>query len=180
MQQASQVLDDLVGDKAMLRRFFEEVSKQTRLSQPANENTNPAAKLVPGANNKANKIEGRVARLRAIVPGTKAVPNNPDPAQAIYRRYARIHSLVAPGADGKPKIDRIAAQLKTFGRQIEAIAKRGYAPQQANWEDIDVNKALPAIRQVEPLRTWVMQITDQIKSLSGGRNEGSHQRKMEN
>ncbi len=174
LQQASQVLNDLIGDNAMLRRFFVEVGKQTRLVEPVDKGVDPTAKIKNAANAAkrlpgAGRVTGRLSRLTAIVTGGDAETVKSDRAQFINKRYARVHSLVEPGADGTLKIDALAAQLKEFGEKLKAIAKRGYFPQQANWEDIDVDIALPAIRQVDPLHAWVMQITEQIKTLSGGR-----------
>ena len=181
-QQIIQVLDNLTGDNAMLRRFLEEVARQTRLSHAVKDSADPAesnsdkvkaaATALAQQSNKARQTSNRLARLQATLPNPTSTSDKADPALFIDQRYVRIHRLVEPGEDGKLKIDRLVSDFETFGRrQIEAIANRERAAQQTSGNDIDTDIALAAIRLVEPLRNWARQITDRASSLSGRRTQ---------
>ncbi|MGI9498515.1 MAG: type VI secretion system membrane subunit TssM, partial [Geminicoccaceae bacterium] len=166
LRQVSRILDDLIGDDAVLSGFFEEISRQTKLSRPDDADADPTdtATLAKEA---AEKLDDRLAALPANITDTGVTSARRDLGLSVEQRFARIHALVDPGDDGQSRIERVTASLERFGRHVATISGNDRSRRDAGPDDISLDIALLAERQVEPLRTWIIQITSQVKSLSG-------------
>ena len=160
-RQVSSLLDDLIGDNAVLRRFFEEVGRQTKLARRAD----PDADLSDVVT-LAGDLEGLGNRLTEL-PGNASASAESDPGRSVERRYARIHKLTDPAGDGQSGIDRIVTPLERFGRHVAAISEERSQRGNAAQNDTQIEIALLAERQVQPLRRWIQQLAGEVRSLSG-------------
>ena len=165
LRQVGRLLDDLIGDNAVLRRFFEEFGRQTRLARRAD----PDADLTDAVNlaGDIERLGNRLTGLGASLSGDGSASAKNDPGRSVERRYARIHKLTDPAGDGQSGIDRIIGPLERFGRHVAAISGERRQRRNAAQNDIQIEIALLAERQVEPLRRWIYQLAGEVRSLSG-------------
>ena len=164
-RQVSRLLDDLIGDNAVLRRFFAEVGRQTKLARRAD----PDADLtdVVTLEGRLEGLGNRLTGLGASLPGNGSTSAESDPGRSVERRYARIHKLTDPAGDGQSGIDRIVAPLERFGRHVAVTSEERHQRRNTTQDDIQIEIALLAERQVNPLRRWIQQLTVEVRSLSG-------------
>lgn len=160
-----EILEALSGRNSALRALLQMIAQNTSLAQaPAG-----LAEAAGSVTEKVKATKDELAKMLGV--GTKggdAAPAAPATAQ-VEDAFAEINSVVKPGKDGTLPLDLTLEQLAKLYSELDAVASADPTAPPPKLAESPVNRRMKeiAIGQPEPLKTWLMQLTNNSAEVAG-------------